>query len=420
VTLGVAVLGCCLALAFSLVASKTHEALLGTYAVWGLWLLAAPMIGEINRATGWSWAVPPRTADPFALAFAPCWWPGRVGPGDYLRFLAATGTLSALLAAASVLRLRSTGDRGRVPGAGRRGRGRRLDLARRLPGPSLDFNPVFWREWHRNRPSRWASAVGVLYVALASVFSLVAVVGGGGQVVPAWVNGLQVSIGLLLLSVSASTSLAEERVRGSLDVLLASPMSTREIVLGKWLGTFRLVPPLAILPGLVLLCGPDRGDRVPVFVLTTVFILSSGAAIVGLGLAMATWCPRLGRAVGLTVTLYVLVAVGWMFLVMITVRGPAVGEGPMMGSPFFWVGEMTFEFYEGRRVNRGIGWGYYAWGIFWIVAYAFAAAALLAATLLTFNRCLGRVESGLAEFGPRAPEGKGAKPLGPVELIEVT
>ena len=48
----------------------------------------------------------------------------------------------------------------------------------------------------------------------------------------------QVALGLLLLSVSASTSLAEERVRGSLDVLLCTPLSTRSILVGKWWGSF--------------------------------------------------------------------------------------------------------------------------------------------------------------------------------------
>ena len=40
-------------------------------------------------------------------------------------------------------------------------------------------------------------------------------------------SAFQVGLGLLLLCVSAATSLAEERVRGSLDVLLSTPMSTR-------------------------------------------------------------------------------------------------------------------------------------------------------------------------------------------------
>ena len=60
-----------------------------------------------------------------------------------------------------------------------------------------------------------------------------------GRELGAVVNGLQVAAGLLLLSVSAATSLAEERQRGSLDVLMATPLPTRSIVWGKWWGAFR-------------------------------------------------------------------------------------------------------------------------------------------------------------------------------------
>ena len=46
------------------------------------------------------------------------------------------------------------------------------------------------------------------------------------------VNGLQATFGLLLVGLAA-TVLAEERVRGSLDVLMATPIPTDRIVLGK-------------------------------------------------------------------------------------------------------------------------------------------------------------------------------------------
>ena len=52
VTVGVALLGCALALVFSLWAGKTHEALLGTYAVLGLWLLSGSMVPPLNMAFG--------------------------------------------------------------------------------------------------------------------------------------------------------------------------------------------------------------------------------------------------------------------------------------------------------------------------------------------------------------------------------
>src|SRR5262249_61024307 len=64
---------------------------------------------------------------------------------------------------------------------------------------------------------------------------------------------LQVTFGLLVLSAVAPLSMAEERQRGSLDVVVATPLSTRAIVLGKWWGTFRLVPLLALGPGLMTL-----------------------------------------------------------------------------------------------------------------------------------------------------------------------
>ena len=61
---------------------------------------------------------------------------------------------------------------------------------------------------------------------------------------------LQSVLGVMLLSVQAPTALGEERVRGSLDVLMAAPISTRAIVWGKWMGTYRLALGMAVLPGL--------------------------------------------------------------------------------------------------------------------------------------------------------------------------
>jgi ABC-type transport system involved in multi-copper enzyme maturation permease subunit len=397
VTLGVAVLGCCLALAFSIRVRRTHEALLGTYAVWGLWLLGAPMLDQIGRVSGWFPSVSLRTADPFLLAFAPYWQPGSVGWQDYLAFLATTLGISALLALGAVRTMRRVCTRDverktvRRPRQALPGVEPRVSLASRLlgrVGPSLDFNPVLWREWHRNRPRRWARIVATTFVMLALTFSLMAVFTDLGPDLPPFVNAFQVAIGLLFLSVIAATSLAEERVRGSLDVLMTTPMETWQIVMGKWLGTYRLVLPMAILPVLVVLgVGGPNEKTGQVALLMVAFVLSSGAAITSLGLAMATWCPRLGRAVGLTVTLYLLVTVGWMFMI-IAIRNGFDSRGMMMGSPFFWSGMMTAIL--GPAAEQDV----WAWGYFWMLIHLLTALVLLAATLATFNRCLGRGKNG--------------------------
>ncbi len=70
VTLGVALLGCSLGLLFSLWAGKTHEALLGTYALFCLWLLGLPLLQTVATTMGWSVPLPPLTINPFFLALS--------------------------------------------------------------------------------------------------------------------------------------------------------------------------------------------------------------------------------------------------------------------------------------------------------------------------------------------------------------
>jgi ABC-type transport system involved in multi-copper enzyme maturation permease subunit len=56
VIVGVAILGCSVAFFFSLWVGKTHEALLSTYTVWGLWLLSPVMIfllKSLRFTSGW-------------------------------------------------------------------------------------------------------------------------------------------------------------------------------------------------------------------------------------------------------------------------------------------------------------------------------------------------------------------------------
>jgi hypothetical protein len=130
-------------------------------------------------------------------------------------------------------------------------------------------------------------------------------------------------------------------------------------------------------------------------------IVAYGAALTSLGLAVATWVPRLGRAVACTVIAYVLVAVGWPFAVLAFLNGDDVlGPGLASASPFFGAGMVS------ARLERNMGdhldtVGY--WAIFWTIAYLVAAAVLYFLTLVTFNQNLGRTTSGQERVMPVAP-----------------
>jgi ABC-type transport system involved in multi-copper enzyme maturation permease subunit len=166
VSVVVAVLGCSLALALSVRATKTYDVLVAVLALWILWLLSMPIWMGMSTVSG---VVPPpdwfKKANPFVVVYAPYSWPGYVSLTDVAIFLAAGLLLSTALVARTIATVRRSvlEPPGPVP------RGAILDklsLSRWLawlPGPSLDGNPVLWREWHRSRPSRLSRIIWVIY-----------------------------------------------------------------------------------------------------------------------------------------------------------------------------------------------------------------------------------------------------------------
>jgi ABC-type transport system involved in multi-copper enzyme maturation permease subunit len=396
VTLGVAVLGCALALTLSVWGSKTHEVLLLNYLFWSAALLAYPTASSLDWhfSLGLSLEGLAKT-NPFLLAFLPYIAPGTDNILDCVLFLAGCLVLSAVLAFLAIVSVRAVAIR--HGSRSMRRTTRRAALSGqgfwRFFGPSLDGNPVLWREWHRKRPSSWVWFVWICYTLGAVVFTALVVLlslalrdirGMRDELAP-FVNAFLVGIGLLLLSVTASTSLAEERARGSLDVLLTTPLSTGSIIWGKWWAAFRTVPLLAILPTFsTVLLGLSNG-RWPLAVLFGVLILAFGAAITSLGLVLATWIARPGRAVAACVTIYVLVTVGWP-CALLGMSGTPTVEGIAIASPFFCGGQMTADVQHGSPRDQ-----IYFWAGFWIFIYLLGAAILATATLVDFDRRLGRM-----------------------------
>ncbi|MFO0956846.1 MAG: hypothetical protein U0800_05180, partial [Isosphaeraceae bacterium] len=157
VTVGLAMLGCSLALLLSVWASKAHEVVMAVYLIWIAWLAAWPLAMLIYQAffgfltAGSTWLGPNGVlarANPFWILFGTRNFGSTIALADQLYFGVGTLVASAVLIALAVWRMRpaamGTGSRSliRFPRI-------RLDLARFLPGPRLDDNPVLWREWHR-------------------------------------------------------------------------------------------------------------------------------------------------------------------------------------------------------------------------------------------------------------------------------
>jgi ABC-type transport system involved in multi-copper enzyme maturation permease subunit len=408
-TIACAVLGCSLAMTLSVWGRKTHEVLMATYLILILWLIAPILIALIfmlfapaslvqsnGASIAWEWI---ECSNPYYLAFAPYSDPSKVGVTAYLVFLGACLSASALLIGHATYRIRGVALKQAKQPLVKARRCRftggfwRPNWLASVISPSLDGNPVLWREWHRSTPSRllhmvWFlySALGVLWIALSVRVMLTQT--AGTEQLPTMTNMFQVSVGLLLLSVNAATSLLEERVRGSMDVLLATPLPSRSILAGKWWGTFRQIADVLVWPAIVTGLLMAQSGRWISYLLLIGLILGYGAVITSLGLALATWVSRLGRAIALCVSIYMVFSIGWVvFLVLLGhASEPWVLASPPCGAAFL---TLVVAGEQGPVGNAASTIRFAA--ILWIITDAGIALLLFMVTLATFDRCMGRV-----------------------------
>jgi len=347
VTFGTILLGAAMALGFSLWSGRAFVALFGVSGLWGAWLL---MWSNWTGAPGWS-----ARTNPYLLLVSRNNGKGPVTLADAVFFLAdavvATTALLGLMAVtfrsvvlAPTRRIRSRSTR---PAAVRAVWHRLLE---RLPGPTLDGNPILWREWSRARATLGGKVFWTLYVLVAATMTVLTTHSlWGGQIGHpdlVAVVGYEAGIGLLAIAVRAASSWSEEKGTGwePADVLLATPLSSSMIVNGKWWGAYRHVLVVAILAavGAVILAAGAPAqpitpgffvpqmpipplrlfDRVAVAAVVIGQVLLYGAAFVSLGLLLATRLTRPGRALLATVGAYITAA-----LVV-----PTVSEVLFMGS----------------------------------------------------------------------------------------
>jgi ABC-type transport system involved in multi-copper enzyme maturation permease subunit len=405
ITVGLAVLGCTLALTFSMWAAKPYEALLATYSAYGIWLIVLPtwdFLGRLWRIpTSPDWAIP---FSPFYLAFAPYVLPGKVGVLSYAGFFAAMLAISAVLTAIAIKRMRAViaGRAGRSaganapnvdpPGQRREPNGRRwLRTDRDL---SLDDGPVFWYETRRTVYSPWIQVMLRIYLVLALVFSMLALF----DIVqtystssftrltswlPAYVVAFQVTISLPVILLAAVTAVVEERAQGSLDVLLTTPLATRTIMLTKWWCAFRVLPIFLVLPAILMFASAWPTGAWALVSWLGIYVFTTAAMWTSIGLALSIWIKRLGRAIVLAAAIYALVCLAWPVL-MASMFG-ANGTGPAMMSPFYACFYLVVGLYEKKEFDA-----LFTWTLFWIAAQSVVALGLLIAELLSFDRCLGR------------------------------
>jgi ABC-type transport system involved in multi-copper enzyme maturation permease subunit len=421
VIVAVAVLGVSLALTFSVWATKPHEALMATYAVYAIWLLALLAWQETARGAGTPDLL--YVTNPFWLLFGAHWSRGSVPFLECGAFLIGALAVSALLALVSTWRIRAVAIRQAGRPAHFSPSRRRLRISGFLGWSDattlLEQDPILWRELHRLQPAGWGRALWKLYAALSAIFTLLAIF-GNNHIAPG-VAGFTVSIGLLMVSVTSSTVLAEERAHGSLDVLMTTPLSTRAIAIGKWRGAYRIIPWLAILPGALSLATAWMRDlglmAIPWAALTASLVLAYGAVSTSVSLFTAAWQPKLGRAVGFSVAANLSATVIWPTIMLMTTRTGPDDVAFLWVSPFFGM-YLPLSWTTWRNPGSYSGLAFAV--LVWVGLTGVAAYVILRATVMSFDRLLGRMPETSdwsgdsarrragSRMGPERPKSSGA------------
>jgi hypothetical protein len=145
---------------------------------------------------------------------------------------------------------------------------------------------------------------------------------------------------------------------------------------------------------------------VPFSALTAALVLAYGAVVTSLGLALAAWQPRLGRAIGASVAAYLAVAVIYPAIALVSFRLGPDDVVFLWPSPFFGMfipmGWFSWRFPSsdpGRLVAMSV----------WVIIASAVAYGLLRVTLAIFDHLLGRVPERPGRFVP-IPAPRSSKP----------
>lgn len=155
------------------------------------------------------------------------------------------------------------------------------------------------------------TAVGAFLLLSGGFFVRALARGDGGSMPVAALWALSAAPFLpMLAALLTMRLLADERADGRLDLLLASPVRERDLVLGKFLGAFVLVGtavavyllmPLVVLPR----CAPMLAERLSplVFLPAVAALLMQSATWCAFGLCASAWCRQAAVAAVMTLLL---------------------------------------------------------------------------------------------------------------------
>lgn len=170
---------------------------------------------------------------------------------------------------------------------------------------------------------RWFVLFAVLFAGLAIMLSLAGFWGigvirfAGFSRTAVSLSNLVALIVPLMGLMLGSMSITNERERGTLEILLAQPVSLSEVLLGKWLG-LSLALTAAVLLGFglsgLVISSLTTANQIGAYLQLLIFTLLLGYAHLSVGVLISTLSAKNSTSVGIALTF-------WLFVVLLSDLG---------------------------------------------------------------------------------------------------
>lgn len=276
---------------------------------------------------------------------------------------------------------------------------KRFVIVRRRAGPGS--HPMIWKELLTARAAgklgiagRLAMWLIVISVVIPTLYWFVAFDGAqsiGGMVFA--VDFLACGA-LLLVAARAASSISGEKEKDTWVTLLSTPLTAREIVVGKLIGALHtargLLIPVGFLWLLQALKKPGMLVAIP-FTAVTLLIVAFFAA--SLGTNYSLHCRNSTRAMGATLATIVFVSGGYLFCCVPVMLGPGNAEimfAPCVPFLLACISILVLEPYTAPDFSATI-----------VFAYLSGSAGYLVAAFVLFETMVGRFDEANGRIGQK-------------------
>ena len=319
----------------------------------------------------------------------------------WMAFLALIGihlAMAACMIAWSIFKLRSSY---RFSGTEAPKRTKIKDRVREsIPRWSRPMNenwPLYWKELRSSRfrklglLARLLVLIGVV-LFYSSVWRIVTsnqIVAEGLSFATAMASNSFIGLGFLIVAFRSASSIGEEKDRDCWISLLATPVTARQIVYSKALGSLASLQPFILLLTPLLLLDLMYGAiSLGGIVYWFAGVFAYGFAISCLGVNQSLWQKTTMRAMTMTIVITaVLGGVAQMFMIPMLFFDDDIGKIILASLP--WTPLSMAAFLNETRSDFDI----LILSIFFMIGYVGIGFVLLAQCVVLFGRATGRIES---------------------------